>query len=100
MAKLFALSRIILPATDKNGEEKIVLKGKVFDATPEQAKQFDALKAARPATADEIKDAKAENDKANGIVKVDDEAGRASEPGLPASGAAGDPNSPPKPKAG
>lgn len=97
MAKMFALSRIILPAPNADGDEQVVLKGKVFDATPEQAKQFDALKAARPATADEIKAAKVETDKANGIVTTEPEPAT-ERPQAPVSGAAGDPNSPPKGK--
>ncbi len=57
MAKLFALTNIILPAT-KDAPETIVSKGKVFDATVDQAKQFDALRSARQATNEEIAAAK------------------------------------------
>ena len=52
MAKLYAKNRIILP----DGTE--VEPRTVFDATPEQARQFDHLNAARPATEAEIKAAK------------------------------------------
>lgn len=48
MAKLFAKTKII------RGEE-VIPKNAVFDATPSEARQFDALKGARPATADEVK---------------------------------------------
>lgn len=51
MPKLYALNQIIL------ADDKVVLRGAVFDATVAQAKQFDALKSARPATGDEIKHA-------------------------------------------
>lgn len=49
MAKLYAKSQIILPG------DVLVSRKSVFDATPAQAKQFDKLGAARPATAAEIK---------------------------------------------
>ncbi|AUM72920.1 hypothetical protein [Paracoccus jeotgali] len=48
MAKLFSKTKII------RGEEVIPART-VFEATPSEAKQFDALKSARPATADEVK---------------------------------------------
>lgn len=48
MAKMFSKTKII------RGEE-VIPKQTVFDATPSEAKQFDALKVARPATADEVK---------------------------------------------
>ena len=48
MAKLYAKTKII------RGEEIIPVRS-VFEATPTEAKQFDALKSARPATSDEIK---------------------------------------------
>lgn len=62
MAKLYSLTKIL------QADDAMLDKGKVFDATPEQAKAFDALGAARPATDDEIKAAKAEADHANGVV--------------------------------
>lgn len=49
MAKLFANNPIIL-----EGDVTIPART-VFDATPAQAKQFDKLGAARPATAEEVK---------------------------------------------
>lgn len=52
MPKLFAKNRIIRP------DGTVVEPRTVFDATPEQARQFDRLNAARPATEAEIKAAK------------------------------------------
>lgn len=49
MVKLYAKNRIVMP------DDTIVERKEVFEATPTQAKQFDALNAARPATAEEIK---------------------------------------------
>ena len=49
MAKLYAKNPIIL-----EGDVAIPART-VFDATPAQAKQFDKLGAARPATAEEVK---------------------------------------------
>lgn len=49
MAKMFALNRII------RADDEVVERHTVFDATPAEANHLDALKAARPATADEIK---------------------------------------------
>lgn len=49
MAKLYAKNPIILEG------DVTVNRGDVFDATPAQAKQFDKLGAARPATAEEVK---------------------------------------------
>lgn len=48
MAKMLALTEILMPG------EELVPKGEVFDCTPAQAKQFDALYAARPALESEI----------------------------------------------
>lgn len=70
MAKLFALTKIILPPDDKNKEERLVAKGQVFNATPDQAKQFDGLKAARPATDEEIAAAKEAQAVADGTTFV------------------------------
>jgi hypothetical protein len=53
MVKLFALHRII--RTTKDGAEEEVPRRTVFEATPTEAKQYDVLKSARPATKDEIK---------------------------------------------
>lgn len=49
MAKLFSKMKIIMPG------DVVIPARTVFDATPSEAKQFDALKSARPATAAEIK---------------------------------------------
>lgn len=48
MPKLYAINKIIMP------DDTIVEPRRVFDATVEQAKQFDKLKAARPATKEKI----------------------------------------------
>lgn len=48
MPKLYAKNRIIMP----DGAD--IPPRRVFDATPEQARQFDHLNAARPATEAEI----------------------------------------------
>lgn len=101
MAKLFSFSKIILPPDDKHPEERLILKGKVFDATPEQAKQFDAIKAARPATKEEIEAAKEEEAIANGTAFVapapSDSVVEDNDP-VVASTAAGDPKAVPKGK--
>lgn len=52
MPKLFSLNKIVMP------DNTVIPRRSVFDATVEQAKQFDKLGAARPATEDEIKAAK------------------------------------------
>ena len=49
MAKMYAHTEILMP------DGSLVAPKSVFDATPAQAKQFDKLNAARPATEDEIK---------------------------------------------
>ena len=88
MAKMFAKTAILMP------DNTIVKKGTVFACTPAQAKQFDALKAARPATPEEIEAA----DKAAALA----DGSAFGEPELPlskpASGAPGDPNGAPKAK--
>ena len=53
MVKLYSKMKIIRHT--KDGVEEVIPKRTVFDGTPAEAKQFDALKSARPATADEIK---------------------------------------------
>lgn len=63
MPKLYTLKSVYDPATDKT-----VARGRVFDATAAQAKQLDALKAARPATKAEIDADQVERDKANGVT--------------------------------
>ena len=52
MPKLYSLNKIVMP------DNTVIPRRSVFDATVEQAKQFDKLGAARPATEDEIKAAK------------------------------------------
>lgn len=53
MAKLYSATKII--RRDKKGVEEIIPRNSVFDATVAEAKQYDALKAARPATEAEVK---------------------------------------------
>lgn len=62
MAKLYAKHEIILPG------DVVIPKRSVFDATPAQAKQFDKLGAARPATPAEIKAAEAAEAAKNGVI--------------------------------
>ncbi|CAM3933754.1 hypothetical protein [Paracoccus yeei] len=62
MAKMYAKHRIILP----DGSE--IEPRAVFDATPQQARQFDHLNAARAATEAEIKAAEAAQAKADGLA--------------------------------
>lgn len=97
MAKMFSLTKIL--RQDSKGAEELIDKGKVFNATPDFAKQMDAIKAARPATAEEIEAAKEAEALADGSAFVapttSDIAARAS---MPASGADGDPQSAPKGK--
>ena len=59
MVKLYSKTKIL------RGEEVIPART-VFDATPSEARQFDALKSARPATAEEIKAHAEAQAKANG----------------------------------
>lgn len=99
MAKLFSKMKII--RRDKKGVEEVIPKGRVFDATPTEAKQFDKLKSSRPATPDEIKADEERKAMAKGQAFTD---AAPAEPvaettkRIPDSGAAGDPNSPPKGK--
>lgn len=95
MAKMYALNRIILE------EDKVVPRHTVFDASPAQAKQFDALKAARPATAEEIALAKETAAIEDGTAFLEGPSPNDPEPTdavKPVSGAPGDPQSPPKGK--
>ena len=104
MPKLFALTQIIL------ADDKVVARNSVFDATVAQAKQFDALKAARPATEAEIKAAEKAAAEADGTAFLEnaDTAARPSADSqpvkgevdvtMPDSGAPGDPQSKPKGK--
>lgn len=73
MPKLFALNKIIMP------DETVVERRTVFDATVEQAKQFDKLGAARPATEAEIKQAKEASAAADGTAFFSEAAIQASE---------------------
>lgn len=89
MAKMLALTKILMP------DDTLVSKGSVFTCTPAQAKQFDSLNAARPATEAEITAAAAAAAIADGSAF--------NEPELPlegksASGAPGDPHGAPKGK--
>jgi hypothetical protein len=90
MAKLYALTKIIMP------DDTVVPAKTVFDATPAQAIQFDKLKSARPATAEEIRNAALLAAVANGTEFNEPELPL--EAKAPASGAAGDPNGVPKGK--
>lgn len=62
MAKLFSKTRILMP----DGSE--IEPRSVFDATPQQAKQFDHLNSARAATEAEIKAAEDARAKADGLA--------------------------------
>ena len=96
MAKMYALHQIIL------NDDTVVPRHTVFDATPAQAKQFDALKAARPATAEEVAAAKEAAAISDGTMFLEN-GPSPNDPSpadnlKPASGAPGDPQSPPKGK--
>lgn len=101
MAKMYSLTKIIMP-DPKTGEEILIPKNKVFDATPEQAKQFDALKSARQATNDEIAAAKDAEKIADGTAFVapapSDPVVDDAEPARETSGVSGDPKNIPKGK--
>ncbi|RDW14101.1 hypothetical protein [Paracoccus thiocyanatus] len=62
MAKLFSKTRILMP----DGSE--IAPRTVFAATPQQARQFDHLDAARAATAAEIEAAEDARAKADGLA--------------------------------
>lgn len=87
MAKMFSLTQIIMPG------DVIVEKGRVFDCTPTQAKQFDALNAARIATPAEIENADRLQAAADGVPYVP-----STETKAPETNAPGDPNATPKGK--
>lgn len=99
MAKLFSKTKII--RHDKKGNEEVIAKGVVFDATVAEAKQFDALNSARQATSEEVKAADARKAQDNGHTfqnpAPSDSVVANAEP-LPDSGADGDPKSAPKGK--
>lgn len=94
MPKLYAINKIIMP------DDTIVEPRRVFDATVEQAKQFDKLKAARPATKEEIDAEKERAAVEDGTAFFTEDQVRAAEvPNaveLPVSGADNDPNGKPK----
>ena len=90
MAKMFAKTTILMP------DDVLVAKGTVFDCTPAQAKQFDALKSARIATADEIAAAAQAKALADGTAFDEPELPLAD--AKPASVAPGDPQGAPKAK--
>lgn len=104
MPYLFANTRIIL------AEDEVVPRHSVFQGTVTQAKQFDALNAARPATEAEIKahkEAQAIKDGTAFLENADTAARPAvdAQPvkgevdvSMPDSGAPGDPQSKPKGK--
>ena len=97
MVKLYSKMKIIRHT--KDGVEEVIPKRTVFDGTPAEAKQFDALNSARPATAEEIKDDKERRDLDEGLTfqnpAPSDAVLELAEP-MPDSGAAGDPKSAPK----
>lgn len=92
MPKLFAKSRILMP------DNTLVEPLTVFTASVDQAKQFDKLKVARPATPEEIKadeDRRAEED-GTAFLETVAEPEAAPEVKKLDSGAPGDPQSSPK----
>lgn len=89
MAKMFALTEILMP------DGKTVPRRTVFNCTPAEAKQFDKLKAARPATPAETEAAAIAEAEANGTAFLRD---AATEAAKPQSGAPGDPQGSPKGK--
>ena len=102
MVKLYSKMKIIRHT--KDGVEEVIPKRTVFDGTPAEAKQFDALNSARPATAEEIKDDKERRDLDEGLTSQNPApsdavlAGPEETVAMPDSGAYGDPNSAPKGK--
>ena len=97
MVKLYSKMKIIRHT--KDGVEEVIPKRTVFDGTPAEAKQFDALNSARPATAEEIKDDKERRDLDQGIAfqnPAPSDAVLEAPASLPDSGAHGDPKSAPK----
>ncbi len=98
MPKLYALTNIVMP------DDSLISPRRVFDATVEQAKQFDALNAARPATGEEIEDEKKLKAAEDGTSYFSADEMRAAEPTLtataaPESIADNDPNAKPKGRA-
>lgn len=89
MAKMFALTSILMP------DNTMVERRTVFTCTPAQAKQFDKLRSARPATPAEIEAADRAEAEANGTAFLREAAVEATKP---ASGAPGDPQGAPKGK--
>lgn len=65
MAKMFAKNKILRRV---DGVEEVVPARTVFDATPTEAKQLDALQSARPATKAEIAAAAKAQAKADGTA--------------------------------
>ena len=111
MAKMYAL-RTIIRQNDDDVQEQIARRT-VFDCKPAEARQLDALGAARPATDAEIADHKAAQAKLDGsfyerVVGVVDAETPNSEPAVTAapevpanvSGAEGDPTAIPKGRRG
>ena len=97
MVKLYSKMKIIRHT--KDGVEEVIPKRTVFDGTPAEAKQFDALNSARPATAEEIEDDKERRDLDEGLTfqnPAPSDAVLEAPAALPDSGAHGDPKSAPK----
>lgn len=90
MAKMLAFTDILMP------NEVLIKRGQVFDCTPAQAIQFDALKSARQATQEEIAAAAQAQAVADGLAFIEPEP--VPESVRPASGAPGDPQGAPKSK--
>ena len=101
MVKLYSKMKIIRHT--KDGVEEVIPKRTVFDGPPAEAKQFDALNSARPATAAEIKDDKERRDLDEGLTfqnPAPSDAVLEAPAALPDSGAHGDPKSAPKGRTG
>lgn len=94
MAKLFSKMKIIRV---RDGVEEVIPKKTVFDATPTEAKQYDKLMSARPATAEEVAAHNEQVAREQGHT-FDEPAPISAAERLPDSGAAGDPKSAPKGK--
>ncbi len=90
MANMFSKTAILMP------DDKLIPKGVVFPCTPAQAKQFDALGSARPATEAEIAAAAQAQAIADGTAFAEPEL--PIETQKPASRAPGDPQGEPKGK--
>jgi hypothetical protein len=95
---LYSLHRILRKT--KDGQDEEILPRTVFEATPTAAKQYDALKSARPATKEEIARATELQKKADGVEHAEPAVTvtpvAAEDTPKPVSVAKGDPNALPK----